>query len=110
MQTLEWIETRQVANLTLATQIKSDLDNGEAEAIALAIELEADLLLIDEPKGRKIAAGYGLKYTGVIGTLIEAKSAGLIPFVKPILDDLISQAGFWVGKRLYLDVLQQVKE
>ncbi len=51
----------------------ADLDSGEAEAIALAVELKADYLLIDETKGRQIAASYGIKVTGIIGVLIKAK-------------------------------------
>ena len=49
------------------------MDNGEAEAIALAIELKADLLLLDERLGRKVASRFRLNYVGLLGVLIEAK-------------------------------------
>jgi len=67
-------------------------------------------LLIDEELGRKVAAGYGLKFTGILGVLIEAKHKGLISAVKPVLDDLITIAEFWVSDRLYDRVLQAVGE
>ena len=56
VQTLPWIETRQVINRTLVGELQNELDAGESEAIALAIELTADLLLIDEYPGRIIAS------------------------------------------------------
>mgnify|MGYP001767929126 CR=1 FL=1 len=50
----------------------SDLDGGESEAIALAIELSADLILIDERKGTEAARRLGLTTIGVLGVLLEA--------------------------------------
>jgi len=112
VQTLNWIETRQVANQSLVSllQIQSKLDSGESEAIALAVELQADWLLIDEELRRTAAKDYGLRLVGVLGILIEAKTQGLIPQVKPILDDLIVKAEFWVSQSLYLRVLQVAGE
>lgn len=54
------------------------LDPGETEAIALAVEIGADLLLIDERKGRREAKLLGLRTTGLLGVLLEAKKAGLL--------------------------------
>lgn len=71
-----------------------ELDKGEAEAIALALELGADQVLIDERRGRRIAARLNLRYTGILGILVEAKNRGLISEVKPLLDALIDRAGF----------------
>ena len=86
------------------------LDLGEAEAIALAVETQADRVLIDERQGRLVAARLNLRYTGILGVLVEAKSQGLITEVKPLLDALINQAGFWVAKPLYNRVLRFVDE
>ncbi|MDZ8184499.1 MAG: DUF3368 domain-containing protein [Nostoc sp. ChiSLP02] len=88
----------------------NELHIGEAEAIALAVELGANRVLIDERRGRIIAARLNLRYTGVLGILVEAKSQGLICEVKPLLDALIEQAGFWVAASLYRSVLQLVDE
>ncbi len=52
----------------------------------------------------------GLKVTGVLGILIAAKHNNLIQSVKPLLDALIEQVGFWVDKQLYTEVLQAVGE
>ncbi|MEH2295255.1 DUF3368 domain-containing protein [Nostoc sp.] len=49
-------------------------------------------------------------YTGILGILVEAKSQRLISAVKPLLDALINQAGFWVAEPLYKRVLQLVDE
>lgn len=110
VQTQNWIQTRSVVNQELVTTLRLEIDEGEAEAIALAIELNAQLLLIDEHLGRTVASRLGLKFTGVLGVLLEAKSNGLITAVKPLLDNLIVQAGFWVTEALYNRVLQMADE
>lgn len=110
VQTLEWIETRKLYNRALASVTEMELDGGEAEAIALAVELKADLLLMDEQKGRAVAARLGLKFIGLLGVLIEAKHNGLIHSVKPALDDLIAKAGFWITEDLYTRVLSVAGE
>jgi len=87
-----------------------ELDIGEAEAIALAVERKSDILLIDEQKGRKVASRLGLDRIGILGILIQAKNKGFIIEVKPIMDDLRIQAGFWIKNDLYNYVLQEAGE
>ena len=91
-------------------KLREDLDPGEAEAIVLAIERRADLLLVDERRARRIAANAGLTVTGLLGTLARAKLAGLIPEAKPVLDELIRTARFWIGPELYQEVLKELGE
>ncbi len=110
VQTLEWIQTRSVSESAIIEALSYELDRGEAEAIALALELQADQVLIDERRGRLVAARLNLRYTGILGILVEAKSRQLIPAVKPLLDALMSQAGFWIAQPLYDRVLQLVQE
>jgi len=82
---------------TEVAALREQLDPGEAEAIVLAAELDAKLLLVDEKRGRRIAIDRGLEVTGLLGVLAEARARGLIPKCKPILDDMIRVAGFCIG-------------
>lgn len=108
--TLNWIKTQSATDQTLVNTLSQELDHGEAEAIALALELNADRLLIDERLGRNAAIGLGLKVTGVLGILIAAKRSNLIQEVKPLLDTLIKRVGFWIDEQLYTEILQAVDE
>lgn len=109
VQTLDWIQTRSVTNLTLLQTLQNNLDVGEAEAITLAVELNAERLIIDERRGRNEAIRLGVQVTGLLGILLAAKQQGLIPLVQPLLDDLIAQ-GFWIRAQLYAEVLQLAGE
>lgn len=110
--TLDWIQIQNLTNNDneLIESLREELDAGEAEAIALALELNADLLLIDEQLGRTVASRYGLKVKGLLGVLVTAKRLGMISAVKPVMDDLIVQARFRVSQQLYTDVLQAAGE
>jgi predicted nucleic acid-binding protein len=110
VQTFDWLQTRPVSDRTLVEVLSNELDVGEAEAIALAVEVQAEQVLIDERRGRLVANRFNLRYTGILGVLVEAKSQGLITEVKPLLKALINEAGFWVGEPLCKSVLQLVGE
>jgi len=108
--TLSWIKTQSATDQAFVNTLRAELDPGEAEAIALAVELNADRLLMDERLGRAAAMRVGLQVTGVLGILIAAKRNNLIQEVKPLLDALIEQVGFWIDTRLYGEVLAAVGE
>ena len=89
---------------------RSMLDEGEACAITLAEQIHADLLLIDEKKGRAIAEQAGLRFIGLVGVLIEAKRRGVISAICPILDRLVTEAGFRLAPVLRAAVLREANE
>ena len=109
VQTLSWIQAQAVADQQRVITIQEseeNIDLGEAEAITLALELKAELLLMDERRGRVVATSYGLQVTGLLGVLVQAKQNNLIGNVKPLLDQLIEQADFRVSNQLYTTILQ----
>lgn len=77
-------------------ELLADLDRGEAEVIALAQELYADLVIIDERLARRHAKRLGLKVTGTLGVLLRAKTLGLVPAVRPLIEQL-RQSGIRLG-------------
>lgn len=105
-----WLEVKALADYSLATQLQTLLDPGESEAIILAEELGADVLLIDEAKGRKIAQQRGIAITGLLGVLLAAKAQQLISAVMPLLDRLIQEANFRVSAELYQLIKEEAKE
>jgi len=105
-----WIRCEPVSNLHLARILRRELGAGEAEAIALAVERNADLLIIDERLGREVASYLGLNVIGVIGVLVEAKHKGIIRSVKVYLDKLRELAGFRISDALYNRVLRDEGE
>lgn len=104
-----WIEVKQVSDKDLVQQFNVILDSGESEAIVLAKELKAEIILIDEWKGRTIAIEQGLAVTGIMGVLLEAKNQSLISAVKPAIDNLI-QKSFRISENVYKEVLLLANE
>ena len=89
--------------------LSHELDRGEAEAIILAKELQADALIIDERAGYLIAKAQGLHVIGTLTVLLMAKAQGVIPAVKPLLDEMLRR-GRWYSQRVYIDFLTKIGE
>jgi predicted nucleic acid-binding protein len=109
IKSVNWIQTLNIKNTALFQTLQSNLDIGEAEAITLAVELNADRLIVDERRGRKEAIRLGLRVTGILGILLAAKQQGLVLRIQPLLDDLIAN-GFWIREELYAELLQLAGE
>jgi hypothetical protein len=105
-----WLVVRATQLPPAALGVPSDLDPGESEAIALAIESHANLLLVDERKATFAARQLGLDTVGVLGLLLEAKRAGLIPSVLPLVDRLVAGLDFFVSPALRTQIAALAKE
>jgi predicted nucleic acid-binding protein len=103
---LDWSVLRVVKpkSSELVASLSLSLDRGESEAIVVASEVEADLLLIDEASGREVARKMGIRLTGLLGVLLEAKRRGLLSSVATELDRLQDKTSF----RIRHDVRQEV--
>ena len=108
--TANWIEVVTPKAVEKVQKLMASLDKGESEAIVVALEQNADYLLIDERLGTKTAISEGLHTLGLIGVLIKAKEIGLLEKVEPILNELEETAGFWIGAKLKNKVLEDVGE
>jgi len=108
----EWLLLREPANKKLVAQLSLRLHPGEAEAIAVAFELRADRVLIDERRARRVAVEFRLQPFGLLGVLAEGKQRGFLPECKSVLDDMIQVAGFWIGERrtTVRHILQEIGE
>ena len=100
----DWLHVVQVQDSAAVNRFRVQLDLGEAEALELALELKADLLLIDESRGREAASREGIPIIGVLGVLLAGKKRGILDHVRPVLLDLQQNAGFWISP----DLLQQI--
>lgn len=99
------LETRDVANVLWRT-----LDEGEAEAIALALQLETEVILLDERDGRRAALAAGLKPVGVLGVLLRARRGGIVSSLRDEMTRLREMAGFRIASELETTLLAAAGE
>ncbi|NJK35769.1 MAG: DUF3368 domain-containing protein [Oscillatoriales cyanobacterium SM2_2_1] len=92
----------------MITALKLSVDDGEAEAIALAYEYQCRLI-VDDLQARKVAQRLGLQITGTVGVLITAKKRGIIDSVKGTINSLES-VGFYVSEALKAQALELAGE
>ena len=85
------------------------MGDGESEAIALAMELDDVVLVLDDKKARRIAKQLDLKVIGTVGLLLRAKKRGIVAEIKPVLDAL-QNAGFRIAAPLYQKALKLASE
>jgi len=104
----KWLQVISVSTITL--NIPPELDNGEREAIALALETGERQILLDEREARQVAQNLGLQTIGTLGILLLAKNRKIITQVQPLLDAMINTAQYWVSRSLYEQVLRQTGE
>jgi len=106
---VEFIHVEKAGDGRLVALLEEFVDKGEAEAIVKALELNADLLLVDDRDARGLAKRLGLQVMGTLGVLALAKYKGLIPEAKPIVDELLKK-GFWISRRILEEFLRELGE
>jgi len=84
----DWIEVQQAKDHYRQQLLEMQIDKGEASAIALALETNENIIILDDWKARKLADRLGLSVTGTLGVIIKAKNNGIIPSIKPYLDKI----------------------
>ncbi len=105
----DWITVQTLSQPVASMVLRASLGAGESEAISLAIEVNTRLLLLDDLPARRLASGLHLPIIGTLGILLAAKRKGLLPAIKPCLDQLLSY-DFRVSTELYDHVLRDAGE
>ena len=104
-----WLHVAPVVNRDLIRLLSAEVDRGEAEAIALALEQQAALILLDDADAREKARIYHLKITGIVGILLGAKRTGKLVSLTKTLTEL-SRTGFWLSQSLREQLLREAGE
>lgn len=107
-----WLQVIDVKDKDKVQILNRDLDIGESEAIALALQTNVEWLLLDEREARNIGKSIGLRVTGVLGIILKAWKNGALFSLKDVLEELIDKAGFRISNSLYKKILaeQRVNE
>ena len=90
-------------------QLPDNLGRGERAAIGLSIEAGADLVVLDDREGRRVAQNKGLEVTGTVGVLIEARARGQVVSLPRQLDRLV-EAGLWISEAFYERLIREFDE
>lgn len=101
----QFIQIATPAKVSASLAGNRKLDAGEIDAISQALEKNVNVVLMDEQAGRISAERFALRSIGILGILIQAKSMGIVAEVGPLLDQLETQAGFWIAPALKQRVL-----
>lgn len=104
-----WIMEHALTQPLDPLMLAASLGLGETEAIGLALELNADRVVLDDAPARRLAKSLGLPSIGTLGILLAAKRCRILPAVRPVLDALI-RSGFYVAPKLYQRVLSDAGE
>jgi predicted nucleic acid-binding protein len=100
-----WLEVRAPTRSVAVLTSRGPLGDGEWEAIALAVEVGASAIVIDDRPARRLAEAAGLNIIGTLGLLLEAKRAGHIRTIRVELDKLL-ETSFFLSQQLYDQVLR----
>lgn len=104
-----WISEISVTDVQKQKILEIEVDRGEASAIALSIEINADLIIVDDFKARKVSKHLGLTITGTLGVLVKARNSDLFPSIKPVIEDL-NNTNFRVSTELIEEMLRASNE
>jgi len=105
----DWIKIEKVKDFKYQEFLETQVDRGEASAIALAKEQDFPLLLLDDLKARKLASKLNLKYTGTLGVIHKAKQIGAIEKVSPIIKKL-QATNFRISENIIAELLRKNNE
>jgi predicted nucleic acid-binding protein len=108
VEELDWITIRRPASAAVLPLV-TDLGPGETEVLALALEAQDPLVILDDAMARQAAEYLHIKFTGTLGLLLDAKRKGLVPTVAPLLNQLHA-LGFRLSARTRGAVLKLAQE
>lgn len=109
LRNVDWLDVRSDPDPQSTALVTMHLDEGERAAIALAQQVSADLLLCDDRQARRAAASAGLTVMGTLGVLLQAKLAGHLEALTPMVDELL-RGGFFISRDVIDAVLRAAGE
>lgn len=104
-----WITIQAPQSIMTVAALKTQLDDGEAEAIALALEMDDVFIILDDLSARRVAKQLNLKVIGTVGMLLRAKQQNVIDEIKPLLAAL-NAADFRISEAIVQNALRLAGE
>lgn len=105
----DWIKVESALNRKYQALLELEMDKGEASAIALSIEKNDNILVLDDLQARKLAKKLNLNHTGTLGFIARAKREGKIPFVLPIIEK-IRKTNFRFSEEVFSEIVKAAGE
>lgn len=105
-----WLVIQKPKEMSKVMSLPFALQAGETEALALAMQFQDPLLLVDDAQGRRAAQVLCIAYTGTLGVLLRAKKEGKIAELRSVLNLLMQRTHFGLGEDVYKAALQKAGE